>query len=79
MKKLLVFIYVMLLGGLCSASAFTFEIPKPSASIKDFDISAISLRDVTFLFNVTVKNPHPVDLKLQGVKLKFSVEGKQFF
>jgi len=56
-----------------------FEIPKPTATIKNFDIASITLRDITFLFNVTVKNPYPIALKLQGVKLKFSVEGKQFF
>lgn len=79
MKKIIVLMCFIFLGGLYPASALKFEIPKPSASIKDFDISAITLRDVTFLFNVTVKNPYPVDLKLQGVKIKFSIEGKQFF
>jgi LEA14-like dessication related protein len=56
-----------------------FTIPKPTASIQKFDIDSISLRDITFLFDVSVKNPYPVDLKLAGVKIKFSVEGKQFF
>jgi LEA14-like dessication related protein len=79
MKKIILLMYVMVIGGFYPASALKFDIPKPSATIKDFDISAITLRDVTFLFNVTVKNPYPVPLKLQGVKLKFSVEGKQFF
>jgi LEA14-like dessication related protein len=59
--------------------SMSFDIPKPTATIKNFDIASITLRDITFLFNVTVKNPYPIALKLQGVKLKFSVEGKQFF
>jgi LEA14-like dessication related protein len=79
MKKAITLMYVMFFCGLCPVSALKFDVPKPSAEIKDFDISAISLRDVTFLFNVTVKNPYPIDLKLSGVKMKFSVEGKQFF
>ena len=73
---------IMIALALLAAAAvpgIAFDIPKPSASVKDFDIESISLRDITFLFDVAVKNPYPVDLKLDAVKLKFSIEGKQFF
>jgi LEA14-like dessication related protein len=60
-------------------AAAAFSIPKPSARIKNFDIAAIGLRDITFLFDIAVKNPYPVGLKLDRVKMKFYVEGKQFF
>jgi hypothetical protein len=55
------------------------SIPKPTATIKNFDIAEIALRDITFLFDVAIKNPYPVGLKLAGVKMKYSIEGKQFF
>lgn len=76
MKRILM--AVVLLAS-AAAPCAAFDIPKPSASVRDFDIESISLRDITFLFDVAVKNPYPVDLKLEAVKLKFSIEGKQFF
>jgi LEA14-like dessication related protein len=56
-----------------------FSVPKPTATIKNFDIAEIALRDITFLFDIAIKNPYPVGLKLAGVKMKYSIEGKQFF
>lgn len=78
MKKVYLFLAVLGFTSV-SVSAFDLDIPKPTAEIEDFDIESISLRDVTFLFVVKVKNPYPVDLKLKGVKIKFSVEGHQLF
>ncbi len=87
MKKTLLLFYTLVLAAMIPASAFDLSkldtdkisVPKPTASIKSFDIEAITLRDITLKFNVIVKNPFPISLKLKGVKLKFSVEGKQFF
>jgi LEA14-like dessication related protein len=79
MKKVILFLYVLTFCSMYQASAFDFSFAKPSATMKEFDIESITLRDVTFLFNVSVKNPYPVGLTLAGVKLKFSVEGKQLF
>jgi hypothetical protein len=42
-----------------------------------FDIERISLREVTFLFDVAVKNPYPVSLSLEALRLTFLVEGTQ--
>jgi LEA14-like dessication related protein len=52
-------------------------VPKPTATVTRFDLERISLREVTFLFDVTVKNPYPVALSLEALKLTFLVEGAQ--
>jgi LEA14-like dessication related protein len=62
-----------------SASLFAFDIPKPSAEVRSFRLEAISLRDVTFAFDVAVKNPYPVKLSFDGMTLDFTVEGAKVF
>ncbi len=58
--------------------AFSFaQIPKPTARVTRFDIERISLREVTFLFDVAVKNPYPLALSLEALRLTFFVEGAQ--
>jgi LEA14-like dessication related protein len=54
-------------------------IVQPKAELKRFEVSAISLRDITFLFEVAVKNPYPVPLPFDGMTLGFSVEGTKVF
>ena len=58
----------------CSSFA---QVPKPTAKVTRFDIERISLREVTFLFDVAVKNPYPVNLSLEALQLTFLVEGAQ--
>ncbi len=53
------------------------QVPKPTARVTRFDIERISLRDVTFLFDVEVKNPYPLALSLEALQLTFLVEGAQ--
>jgi hypothetical protein len=53
------------------------QVPKPTAKVTRFDIERISLRDVTFLFDVAVKNPYPLALSLEALQLTFFVEGAQ--
>ena len=62
-----------------TAALWAFSIPKPSAEITRFQVEAISLRDVTFLFDLTVKNPYPLKLSFDGVTLDFFVEGTEVF
>lgn len=64
-----------------SLAAFTLPgiVPKPTATLKNFDIESISLRDVNFLFDFDIKNPYPVKLKLDSVKFTFFVENNQLF
>jgi LEA14-like dessication related protein len=76
MKRALSFILVSFAA--CAAAA-AIDFPKPTAEITRFQIEAITLRDVTFLFELTVKNPYPVNLKFAGVDMDFSVEGNKVF
>jgi len=64
------------LAVLLPAASFA-QVPKPTARVTRFDIEQISLRDVTFLFDVAVRNPYPVNLSLEALRLTFSVEGAQ--
>jgi LEA14-like dessication related protein len=58
---------------------FSAGLPKPSAELKRFEVAGLSLRDVTFLFEVAVKNPYPLALPFDGMTLGFSVEGAKVF
>ncbi len=55
------------------------DLPKPTAEMKRFQVEAITLRDVTFLFELAVKNPYPVALSFKGMTLGFTVEGAKVF
>jgi LEA14-like dessication related protein len=74
---------VFFCGLSASLWAFTLPtpsgLPKPTAEITRFQVDAITLRDVTFLFDLTVKNPYPVQLSFNGLTLAFSVEGARVF
>jgi len=61
------------LGSLAS------KLPKPTATLEKFDIKQISLRDITFTFDIGINNPYLIDLKLAGVELDFAVEGNKVF
>jgi LEA14-like dessication related protein len=58
---------------------FAAALPKPTAEVRRFEVAAISLRDVTFLFEVAVKNPYPLSLPFDGMGIAFSVEGTKVF
>ena len=62
-----------------SIGALADKIPKPTATLEKFDIKQISLRDITFAFDIGIKNPYPVSLKLDGVEIDFSVEKNKIF
>ena len=67
-------LFAALAGPLMAAS-----LPKPTATLTKFEVAAISLRDVTFLFELSVKNPYPLALSFDGMSLAFAVEGTQVF
>jgi LEA14-like dessication related protein len=52
---------------------------KPEVTLKRFDIEAISLKDVTFLFEIALHNPYPVGFTLQDVGFTVAVEGNLLF
>ncbi len=55
------------------------NLPRPTAEVRRFQLEAISLRDVTFLFELAVKNPYPVAISFNGMTLGFTVEGAKVF
>lgn len=55
------------------------SLAKPTAEITQFQIQAITLRDVTFQFELTVSNPYPLGLTFSGLTLDFAVEGSKVF
>ncbi len=81
MKRTILILSLVVLSS--SLWAFDFpkppSLPKPTAEIRSFQVKAISLRDVTFLFDLAVKNPYPVPLSFSGMTLAFTVEGARVF
>jgi LEA14-like dessication related protein len=81
-------LFSMCLLTLCAVSAHAFdinsvkkgiskvvkEIPKPSASLKNVDITSISFTDIHFLFTVSIKNPYPIGINLDKVLCNFNLE-----
>jgi LEA14-like dessication related protein len=76
-STLIVLAALLALGG--CASVLPGGLAKPTAELKRFEVAAISLRDITFLFEVAVKNPYPLALPIDGMGLTFSVEGTKVF
>ena len=78
MKKLL--ILTALLSFLISCAALENLIKKkPEVILKRFDIDSISLKDITFLFDIELNNPYPISFKLEDVGFNVQVEGNQLF
>jgi LEA14-like dessication related protein len=76
MKKALLVLLVLAAGA---GPVMAFSFPMPTATLTRFDVEAISLRDVSFLFELTVQNPYPVQISFSGMNLAFKVEGTQVF
>ena len=75
MKRIPLALLLLALG----VAAFALSVPTPTATLTRFEVAEISLRDVTFLFELTVKNPYPIDLSFSGMNLAFKVEGTPVF
>jgi LEA14-like dessication related protein len=67
-----------LVFALCGCAGAGFA-PKPGVEISRFDIDSLSLRDITFVFDIDITNPYPASLSPDAVKIDFLVEGKQAF
>jgi LEA14-like dessication related protein len=52
---------------------------RPTAEIVNFDIESLSLRGITLLFDVEIRNPYPIPLKLNAINSTFYIENKQLF
>jgi LEA14-like dessication related protein len=55
------------------------KIPRPTATMEKFDIKKISLRDITFTFDIGINNPYPIAINLDAVELDVSVEKNKLF
>ena len=75
MKKTLLFAVTL---ALCACAGANFG-SRPTAEISRFDIDSLSLRDITFVFDISITNPYPVGISLESLKTDFFVEGKQAF
>ncbi|MCX7023878.1 MAG: LEA type 2 family protein [Spirochaetes bacterium] len=69
----------LVLLALSAGQAAAAGFPKPTAELRRFEVEALTLRDVTFLFELAVKNPYPLELKFDGMTIVFSVEGTKVF
>ncbi len=76
MKKSIALFLLPLLFLSCSTLTSLLG-KKPEVSLKRFDIDSISLKDVTFLFEIALDNPYPVGFRLQDVGFNVKVEGAQ--
>lgn len=70
---------IVLLLLMATVAEFAQAIAKPTAEITQFQIKGISLRDVSFQFELTVNNPYPLALSFSGMTLDFLVEGAKVF
>jgi len=75
MKKKLFLLLIFPFFITCASLNFT---QKPEAKIQKVSIDSISLKDVTFLFNIDIKNHYPLKIKLNKIALNVKIEGKQF-
>ncbi len=71
---------------MCASSesgSLNFSIPKgitlPEVRIKDFDIKAISLRDIDFQFDIEIINPYPIGIRLEKVEFKVDIDKNELF
>jgi LEA14-like dessication related protein len=74
MKKFSIIFFLPLFVFSCQS----FDIVKrPKVSIEKFDIDSLTLRDITFLFDIGIENPYPIGLKLDDITITFSIEGNR--
>lgn len=73
------FAAVAVILSLAACASLEAQVARPTAEISSFSLERIGLRDLDFQFELTVKNPYPVELNFSGMTLDFSVEGAQVF
>jgi len=57
-----------------AASKVADELPKPTISLKNVDVTSITFDDIHFLFTISIKNPYPISLHLDKVKCDFNLD-----
>jgi len=79
MKKRIITPLIVFAAAMLMSCATMNLNQRPSAEIVNFDIESLSLRDITLLFDVEIRNPYPIPLKLNAIKSVFYIENKQLF
>ncbi|MBN2078748.1 MAG: hypothetical protein JW838_07260 [Spirochaetes bacterium] len=77
MKKFPLLIIVTCI--LFSCAGLDFLSKKPEVSLKRVDIDSITLKDLTFLFEIELHNPYPLGFTLEDVGFAVAVEGSRLF
>jgi len=76
--KIFPIIFIILILFYCCATLDPSLFKKsPQAKIEKFDITSITLKDISLLFDVKISNPYPISINLDKVTSKFTVEGNQ--
>lgn len=79
MKKILTgaLLAAVMLSSCANVNSILRSVKTPQVSLQSFDIESVSLQDITFIFNIAVNNPYPVNLTLDDVGFVVKVEGSQ--
>lgn len=78
MKKFLILTFLPLLILSCTSLNKAIK-KKPEVSLKRFDIDSISLKDVTFVFEIELNNPYPVGFRLEDVGFNVKIDENRLF
>jgi LEA14-like dessication related protein len=76
MKKIVIALVLPALFLSCAALQNIMG-KKPEVSLKRFDIDSISLKDITFRFDIELTNPYPIGFTLDDVGFNVKIEGNQ--
>lgn len=76
MKKTIILFLISFIALSCASLSILSK--KPEVSVKKFDIESISLKDVTFRFDIELTNPYPIAFKLDDIGFNVKVEDHQF-
>lgn len=78
-KSIFLIILILLFIHSCASLDPSLFKKRPEAEIESFDIESISLQDITFLFNVKIKNPYPISINLDKITSIFTINKNQLF
>ena len=74
MKKGILILAVII--GITSCKSFNTK-KKPKVTLKGYNIEAITLTDMSFLFNINIFNPYPISLTIDKIEASVFIEDKK--
>ena len=78
LQSSIIFIISLIFLSSCSSLKDLANIRKPEVSIKDYQISDLSLRDVEITFDLNIENPNPVGITLDSYSYQLDIEEHAF-